>query len=216
MRPVLSLAAALLAVPAVAQSPVQSPARSPASPPAALPGRADTKLVAAGTYKVEPRHTQVTFAVDHFGITIFRGEFAQASGSLTIDPAAPTGAALSVTIPVASVHTSDDKLTAELAGADWFDAARYPQASFVSTKVTPGPNGMARVDGNLTLHGVTKPATMTVRFHGAAPNPMNKTPTIGFDGRMAINRSDFGVTKLLNLVSDHVELTIAGAFEKVG
>ena len=70
------------------------------------------------------------------------------------------------------------------------------------------------VDGNLMLHGVTRPARLQVHFHGAGANPMTKALTAGFDGRMGFNRSDFGVSKYVPVVSDHVELTIAGAFEK--
>lgn len=205
MRPVALLAAALLATPALAQAPGTG-----------LPGTANTAAVQAGTYKIEPNHTQVIFAIDHMGFSIFRGVLSQASGSLTLDPAAPAKASLSVTVPIASIHTSSDKLNGELVAPDWFDAARFPQASFVSTKVTPGPNAMARVEGNLTIHGVTKPVVMTVRFHGAGADPMSKSPTIGFDGRMSISRSDYKITKYPTLLSDRVEITIAGAFEKVG
>lgn len=198
------LAAALAlsaALPAAAQAP-------------ALPGAPETARVTAGTYRIEPSHTQIGFAVDHLGFSIFRGVFSQASGSLTIDPANPAAAQLSVSVPIASVHTTSDKLDGELVSADWFDAARFPNATFVSMRITLGPNNTALVDGNLTLHGVTKPARLQVRFHGAGTNPMSKALTAGFDGRMSFNRSDFGVGKYVPIVSDHVELTIAGAFEK--
>jgi polyisoprenoid-binding protein YceI len=200
MRALIS-ALALIALPAVAQVP-------------ALPGAPETARVTAGTYKVEPYHTQVGFAVDHFGFSIFRGAFTGASGTLSIDPADPKKTQLSVTVPIASVQTSNDTLNKELVSADWFDAARFPNATFVSTALTLGPNNTAMVEGNLTIHGITKPARLQVHFHGAGTNPMDKALTAGFDGRMAFNRSDFGITKYVPVVSDHVELTIAGAFEK--
>ncbi|USI72075.1 YceI family protein [Sphingomonas morindae] len=202
MRPLPLFAALLIAGAATAQAPI--------------PGSPDTKAVTAGTYKVEPGHTQIVFAVDHMGFSIFRGVFSGASGSLTLDPADIAKTALSVTVPTASVKTTSAKLDEELVSSDWLDAQRYPQASFVSTKINPGPNNTARVEGTLTLHGVTKPATMMVHFHGAGTNPMSKAQTIGFDGRLGFNRSDFGVAKYVPVVSDHVELTIAGAFEKAG
>lgn len=201
MRAFLSALALLAAVPAVAQAP-------------ALPGQPETARITAGTYKVEPYHTQIGFAVDHFGFSIFRGTFTGASGTLAIDPASPKKTQLSVTVPIASVQTSNAKLNEELVSADWFDAAQFPNATFVSTAITPGPDNTALVDGNLTIHGVTKPARMQVHFHGAGVNPMDKALTAGFDGRLAFNRSDFGVTKYVPVVSDHVELTIAAAFEK--
>ncbi|WBO21025.1 YceI family protein [Sphingomonas abietis] len=198
LAPALAL---LLAVPAVAQAP-------------ALPGAPDTSRLTAGTYALETNHTQVVFAVDHFGFSIFRGFFSQASGSLTLDPTSPDKTALTVTIPIASVHTTSDKLNEELVSADWFDAAQFPNATFVSTGITPGPQNTAEVDGKLTIHGVTKPAKLLVHFHGAGTNPMDKAFTAGFDGRLSFNRSDFGVTKYVPVVSDHVELTITAAFEK--
>ncbi len=200
MRPLPLLAAALFATSAVAQVATSAPA---------MPN--PSKIV-AGNYAVEPDHTQVIFAVDHMGFSIFRGFLSQASGSLMIDPAKPAATQLSVTIPIASIHTTSAKLDGELNSADWLDAQRFPTATFVSTKVTPGPQGLAMVEGNLTLHGVTRPAEMRVHFRGAGANPMSKVATIGFDGRMMLERSQFGVTKLEALVSDHVELTIAAAF----
>ena len=201
MRPLPFLAAALLATSAIAQGPMPMPAP-------------DTSKVVAGSYAIEPNHTQVIFAVDHFGFSIFRGFLSQASGTLTLDPAKLTATQLSVTLPIASIHTTSAKLDEELNSADWLDSSRYPTATFVSTKVTPGPNGLAMVDGNLTLHGVTRPAQLHVHFHGAGANPMNKATTIGFDGRLSIARSQFGVTKYVPVVSDRVEVTIAAAFEK--
>ena len=195
---VLVLAAAL---PAAAQAPT-------------IPGAPESARVTAGTYKLEPYHSQIAFAVDHFGFSIFRGSFSPASGSLSIDPANPTKAQLSVTVPIASVQTNNDKLNQELVSADWFDAAKFPDATFVSTHVTIGPENTALVDGNLTLHGVTRPERMQVHFHGAGTNPLDKALTVGFDARLSIKRSDYGVTKYVPLVSDRVEMTIAGAFEK--
>ncbi len=201
MRPLSFLAAALLASGAVAQAPV-------------LPGTPDPSKVIAGSYAVEPNHTQIVFAVDHMGFSIFRGFLSQASGTLALDPAKLTATQLSVTLPIASIHTTSAKLDGELNSADWLDAGRYPTATFVSTKVTPGPEGLAMIEGNLTLHGVTRPAQIRAHFRGAGANPMSKAATIGFDGRLMIERSQFGITKLVPLVSDHVEVTIAAAFEK--
>jgi len=165
MRPLPFLAAALLATAAAAQG------------PSSLPGTPDPTKATGGSYAIEPSHTQIVFAVDHMGFSIFRGFLSQASGSLMLDPAKPAATQLSVTI-------------------------------------TPGPSGLATVEGNLTLHGITKPARMQVHFRGAGANPMSKATTIGFDGHLTVERSQFGVTKYVPLVSDRVDITIAAAFEK--
>lgn len=170
--------------------------------------------VKSGTYKVEAGHTQVDFSVLHFGFTYYSGQFSNVSGSLKLDAAHPSASKLSVTIPVSSVSTSSTVLTDELKNNEWFDAAKYPDATFVSTQVSPAGAEDAVVSGNLTLHGVTKPVVLHVHFVGAGVNPMDKAYTVGFQATGTIHRSDFGVKKYVPYVSDDVNLTIAGAFEK--
>lgn len=172
------------------------------------------QTVQAGTYQVETSHTQVTFSLLHFGFTEYSGLFSGATGSLTLDPAHPAASKLTVSIPVESVQTTSPKLTDELHGADWFDVAHYPNATFVSTKVVPTGAGTAAVTGNFTLHGVTKPLTLQVRFVGAGTNPLDKAYTVGFQATGTLKRSEFGVKTYVPMVGDTVTLSIAGAFEK--
>jgi polyisoprenoid-binding protein YceI len=176
---------------------------------------ADSGLSSAkpGNYKVESYHTQVGFSVSHFGFTNYTGLFAGATGTLQLDPAKLASAKLDITIPVDSVTTTVDKLTEELKGDKWFDAAKYPKATFVSTHVAASPGG-ATVTGNLTLHGVTKPVVLHVHFMGAGVNPIDKAYTVGFEVTGTIKRSDFGVTTYLPIIGDEVHLNIAGAFEE--
>ncbi|AOX20761.1 YceI family protein [Kozakia baliensis] len=172
--------------------------------------------VQAGNYKIETTHTQVAFSLLHFGFTNYSGLFSGATGTLSLDPAHPTNDKLNVAIPVASVQTTSDKLTDELKGADWFDTAKYPNATFVSTKVVPNGKGKATVTGDFTLHGVTKPIVLHVSYIGAGINPLDKAYTVGFHATGIIKRSDFGVKAYVPMVGDDVTLSIAGAFEKQG
>lgn len=171
------------------------------------------KDVKAGVYKVEPYHTQVLFAVSHFGLSNFSGILTGASGSLKLDPAKPGESKLEVSVDAASVMTPVQKLTDELKGAEWLDAAQFPKATFVSTKVTPTGANEATIAGDLTLHGVTKPVTLKAHFVGAGVNPIDKAYTVGFDGQGTIKRTDFGVTKYAPMIGDEVHLTIHAAFE---
>ena len=173
----------------------------------------DAKAVKAGTYKVEPYHTQVVFGLSHFGFTNFTGTFSDASGSLQLDPTNPVAAKLNISVPVQSVLTPVGKLNDELKSTDWFDAAKFPTATFTSTKVTPTGANAATIDGALTLHGVTQPISLKARFLGAGTNPINKAYTIGFEAIGTIKRASFGVNKYVPLVGDDVNLTINGAFE---
>lgn len=172
------------------------------------------KEAQSGTYTLEPTHTQVVFSLLHFGFTPYSGLFSQASGTLKLDTAHPASSSLNVTIPVSSVQTTSDKLTGELKSPDWFDAARYPTASFVSSTVVPDGKGGATITGNFTLHGITKPLTLHAHYVGSGINPMDKAYTVGFQATGTVKRSDYDVKKYVPYVADDVTLTIAGAFEK--
>lgn len=175
---------------------------------------ADPAVVQAGSYKVESYHTQVGFSLSHFGFSQFSGFFSGATGTLQIDPARPAASKLEVTLPIGSVTTTVSKLDDELKGDQWFDAAQYPTATFSSIKVTPTGKGSATIAGNLTLHGVTRPVTLTAHFVGGGVNPLDKAYTIGFAATGTIRRSEFGVKTYVPMVGDEVKLTISGAFEK--
>jgi len=176
---------------------------------------ADSRLdsAKAGSYEAEPSHTQVGFSISHFGFTHYAGLFSGATGTLQLDPTRLAAARLDVSIPIDSITTTSPELTAVLKGDKWFDVARFPQANFVSTQVVPRAQG-ATVTGNLTLHGVTRPVVLQVRFVGAGVNPLDKAYTVGFEATGAIKRSDFGVTAYLPALGDEVQLNIAGAFEQ--
>ena len=174
----------------------------------------DPAQVKAGHYLVEPNHTRVRFAVSHFGFTTYFGDFTGVKGALDLAPAAVPTSRVVISIPVASVSTTNSTLDGELRGADWFDATKYPTIAFVSTGVEPAGPGRARITGDLTLHGVTRPVILEAKFNAAGVNPMDGRYTAGFDAAAHIRRSDFGVTKYVPLVSDDVEITISAAFER--
>ncbi len=189
------------------------------------PGAPDLSRVTAGTYQVDPEHTLVKFEVDHWGITPYFGLFGQITGSLTLDPANIAAARGEFTIPIAQVTTASPGLTAHLlkpaakAGAvpDFFGASPEP-AKFVITAVTPDDDDRdeAKITGNLTLNGVTRPVTLDAKFYGAgkAPAQMGGKEQVGFEAETKIKRSDFGISMGIPMVSDEVELDIVAAFTK--
>jgi polyisoprenoid-binding protein YceI len=174
----------------------------------------DPGKVQAGTYTLETNHARVLFAVSHMGFSTWYGDFTGATGTLKLDPKNPAAAALSVTIPVASVTTTNAKLDDELKSADWFDAAKFPTISFTTTKVTVTSPTTARVTGALTFHGVTKLVDLDATYKASGTNPMSKAFTIGFEVKATLKRSDFGVTKYVPLIGDDVTLIISAPFEK--
>ena len=196
-----TLLAAALVLPAAghAQAPVANPAPAAAQ---------------AGTYKVETSHTRVQFSVSHMGFSDWYGDFTGVTGTLSIDPKAVAKAKVDITIPVASVTTTNATLDGELKSAQWFDADQFPTIRFVSTQVVPTGERTALVKGNLTFHGVTRPVVLKASFNAGGVNPMSKGYTLGFNANTEINRSDFGVKTYVPLVGDAVTIRISAAFEK--
>ena len=173
----------------------------------------DPANVSAGTYAADPNHTQVLYIYTHFGLTRNMGMLSGATGTLTLDPKMAGMDKVSIDIPINTIHTTIAALDSELVGPMFFDAAKFPTAHFESTKVTAdGTN--ATIDGMLTIHGVTKPATINASFVAVGANPMSKKVTIAFKGSTSVNRSDFGVGAFVPMVSDKVDIMFTAAFEK--
>jgi polyisoprenoid-binding protein YceI len=193
MRLLIALALATLPAPLLAQ----------ASPDFALP---------AGRYTNDKDHVQLLWSVSHMGFSDYSGRFTGLSGTLQLDPAKPAASSVTFTVDTGSVDAFNSALTAELKGDKWFDAAKFPTATFQSTKVTPGAGNRAKVAGNLTLHGVTRPVTLDVKLQGKGMHPMLKVETVGFSGMTTIKRSDFGIATFLPMIADTVTLTFNGEF----
>ena len=170
--------------------------------------------VQAGTYSVDPDHTQIVFTLSHMGFSNYSGRLTGVTGTLDLAEGDRSASKLSVTVPAKSFSTTSEKLDKELTSADWFDAGKFPTITVTSTKVTPNGADSATITGELTLHGVTKPVTLTAHFIGAGNNPLTKAYTVGFDAKGTVKRSDFGVTKYVPLIGDEVELDLHGAFQK--
>jgi polyisoprenoid-binding protein YceI len=175
---------------------------------------ADPSKLESGSYAVEPNHAQIVFGVSHFGFSVYHGTFSGITGQLSLDAKSPANSKLSVTIPILSVSTTVEKLTGELKDPDWFDAAKFPTATFKSTHIDVTSPTTGKITGDLTLHGVTKPVTLDATFFGAGTNPMSKKVTIGFTAKGTVKRSDFGVAKYVPLVGDDVTVQIEAPFEK--
>jgi polyisoprenoid-binding protein YceI len=187
---------------------------------AQLPGAVDVARVEAGTYQTDPGHSMIGWRVNHFGFNDYLGLFGGVTGSLTLDPKNIGASKVDVTIPVSSVTTANAGLTAHLlkpadaGGKPDFFGAEPAAARFVSTKVESTGGTTANITGDLTLNGVTKPVVIAAEFTGAGANPFSKKPTLGFEGRTSIKRSEFGVAYGIPMVSDEVQLEISVAFEK--
>jgi polyisoprenoid-binding protein YceI len=148
---------------------------------------------ASTTYSVDPDHTHPSFEVDHFGgVSIWRGTFKKTSGTVELDTAAKTGT-VDVVIDTATVDFAHDKLNEHVSSPEMLDVAKYPTAEYKG-KFVEFTNGAPKtISGDLTLHGVTKPVTLTINSFKCFQNPMLKKQVCGADASGTFNRADFGV-----------------------
>jgi polyisoprenoid-binding protein YceI len=177
----------------------------------------DPKQAPSGAYTVEPRHTQVLFAISHLGLTDFYGRFEKISGTLSFVPGAPEKSQVSVSIDMTSLNVPNSALMTELAAPMVFDTAHFAQAHFESKSVERTGKNTGRMTGDLTLRGVTKPVTFDVVFNGGETSPMGGTGyLLGFHATATIKRNDFGLAGMewSPFVGDEVKLTIEALFQK--
>ena len=210
------------ALAACAPRPEADPA-APASAPA--PAAVQTPNDAApGTYAMDLSHTSVVFRVSHIGLSAYTARFNKVDGKLVFDPANPAAQSVSATIDAASLDTAyPDPKTLDFdaqVGKEFLDAANHPTITFVSTKVEPTGPRTARVNGDLTLRGVTKPVVLEAVFNGGykAGGMDPSGNRIGFSAKTRIKRSDFGITYGLPApgttmgVGDDVDVIIESEF----
>jgi polyisoprenoid-binding protein YceI len=147
---------------------------------------------AADTYAIDSSHTYPSFEADHFGgLSVWRGKFNKTEGSIVVDRAAKTGT-VDITIDATSIDFGNDKLNEHAKKPEMFDTAKFPTATYKGKLVFKG-DVPATVDGQLTLHGVTKPVTLTINKFKCIQHPMIKKEVCGADASATFKRSDFGV-----------------------
>ena len=165
-------------------------------------------LAAPVTYTVDNTHTFPRFSYSHFGYSTQLSRFDTTRGSVVFDAAAKTGS-VDITIDAKSVNTGYATFNEHIQGEDFLDTAKFPTATFKSTKVIFKGDKPVKVEGNLTLKGVTKPVTLTVTSFQSMAHPMLKKPAIGANAFTVVKRSDFGAGKYAPYVGDEVCIDIA-------
>ena len=171
-----------------------------------------TPFASADTYRLEKSHADLLFSVDHAGFTAKHGLFHDFDATLQYDAGHVAASHVMVTVKTASIDTGLEQRDGDLKGAQFLDVQKFPEMTFVSTRVTPGPGGTLVIEGDLTLHGTTRPITLNATLNKAAPNPFSKKPTLGFSATGSLKRSDFGVSTFVPIIGDVVTLTIDAEF----
>jgi len=170
-----------------------------------------TTLLPAGTWNIDPSHSSVEFSVRHLMISKVKGSFKTFSGAVTV-PEDPFQASIHVTIDPNSIDTGDATRDQHLRSADFFEVEKYPVAEYRSSGVRPEGDGYV-VDGQLTLHGVTRPVALILELNGVGGDPWGNIRA-GFAATTEINRRDFGIDITMPLetggvvVGDKIKLSI--------
>lgn len=165
-------------------------------------------FAAPETYGIEGTHTYPRFSYSHFGYSIQLSRFNKTTGTIVFDKAAKTGS-VDIVIDTQSVDTGYATFDEHIQGEDFLDTAKYPTATFKSTKVVFEGDKPVAVEGNLTLKGVTKPVTLTLTSFQAMPHPMMKKDAIGANAYTIVKRSEFNAGKHAPYVGDDVRIDIA-------
>lgn len=175
----------------------------------------DPTTLPAGEWRLDPRHTSVTWGVRHFGLAWTTGRFDEVSASLTLDPEHPETAQMTAIIYAASLSSGDDQLDGILTGTAWLAADSSPQIVYQVTHVEVTGENTGVLSGDLTLRGVTQPTDTNVTFYGGNYNFLEGYEALGFSGDMLIDRRDFGVGNLPGTIAGaNVRIHIEAEFLK--
>ena len=167
-------------------------------------------------YTFDPMHTEVRFCWNHLGVSRQCAHFTGYEGELLYDEANPEKSRLNVTFKTDSIETLVPIFNEHMKGDKLFDAKKFPEATFKSTKFEQTGEKTGKVTGDLTIHGVTKPVTLDVMLNFAGIQPMSKKPTLGIGAITNVKRSDFGVSAAVPYVSDEVSIEIQTEMFKKG
>ncbi len=216
----LALAACSPAPAPEAAAPVAAAAEVAAPAPAVIASP-------AGDYASDPNHSSVEFKLEHLSLSSYALKFRTYDATVSFDPANIAASKVTATIKPSDIlagypgdyvaNHPGTKFTSwedDLANStNFLDARQFPAITFVSTSVEPSGERSAKVTGDLTLKGVTKPVTLDVTFSGeTASHPFSKVPALGFSATGRFKRSDFGVDYLKGMVGDDVAVEIEGDF----
>jgi polyisoprenoid-binding protein YceI len=172
---------------------------------------------AQDTWTIDPAHANATFSVRHLGISNVSGQFNKVTGTVVWDEKDSTKSKVDATVDVASVDTRNTSRDSDLKSDGFFDVAKYPTLTFVSTSITSAGAGKLKMTGNLTMHGVTKVVTFDVDGPSEPiADPFNKTgKRAGASATTTINRRDFGIEKYpAAMIGDDVKITLDVEFTK--
>ncbi|MBF0460165.1 MAG: YceI family protein [Magnetococcales bacterium] len=155
-------------------------------------------------YKIDPAHSFVTFSIAHLGYSLLQGRFNKIEGTFTLESDQTTGAAIQITVQTDSIDSNHAERDKHLRSKDFLDVDKFPSAVFKSSRMVE-KDGKSTVEGELTLHGVTRPVTFEARTIGAGPDPWGGFRR-GYTGSLHIKRADYGIRYNLGQAAEEMDL----------
>jgi polyisoprenoid-binding protein YceI len=181
------------------------------------PANAAELSVPSGTYQLDKTHASVVWKVSHLGLSNYTARFTSIDATIELDAANVANSKVSVTIDPASVRTDypfpeKENFDAKLAGEGWLNAAAFPEISFTSTNIEVTGDNTAKITGDLSFLGQTKPFTLDVTLNAATEHPMAKKPALGFSATGSLDRTEFGFNTLAGPIGTQVTVAVEAEF----
>ncbi|MBX2847494.1 MAG: YceI family protein [Acidiferrobacterales bacterium] len=168
----------------------------------------------AGQYKLDRAHATLLFKVQHLGLSTYVGRFNDFNASLDFDADNISASRLDGVIEIASLDINNNALADDLLTSTWFDAEKYPQATFMTKSVKPISDNEFEFIGDLDWRGVVKEISIAGTFHGGASNILSGKYTLGFSATTSILRSEFGMDAYIPIVGDKIDIEVYVEFQK--
>lgn len=168
----------------------------------------DVVKLEGGNWQLDPAHAALTFKIDHLGYSTYIGRFERFDVQLSGAADNPADAKVEGRVDMSSLDIANDEFAETLMGADWFNAANFPEARFQSTRIVMTSETTADVEGILTLHGKNAPVTLAVTFNGAGFDRLRNAQVAGFSATTEIDRTVFGISRFSGLITDMVRVEI--------
>ncbi|GMV92215.1 MAG: hypothetical protein AMXMBFR82_19930 [Candidatus Hydrogenedentota bacterium] len=163
---------------------------------------------AADTYEIDPVHAAYIFKVSHLGVSYSYGRFNESSGTFTLDAETPENNSIEIEVKTDSIDTDNEARDTHLKSEDFFDTAKYPTMTFQSASFKKIDDNHFEVTGDLTIHGVTNTVTVPAELVGIGEG-RNDEVRAGLEAVFTIDRTDYGMDKMVGPVGAEVELTIS-------
>ncbi len=173
-----------------------------------------TTQTAISTWSIDAVHSSAIFSVEYMAMALFKGRFANVEGTIALNEADPASSAVSAAIDVKSIDIKNDRLLGHMMSDQFFDAEKYPQITFKSTKVEKVSDSRWKIAGDLSMHGISRPVTLDTQYLGQGKHPFSGQLRAGFRAGTTINRDDWNLSWNAALdtgakyVGEKVEITL--------